>query len=134
VRFRRWTDDAIRAALASFWAQTGRAPDAEDLSRPEWQGPCAATLRRRYGGLDEAWQALGPVPVQRYVQELDAPSVARILERSELAARRRVLERLARAGSAPVHGGDLDEPANGSGVALDDQHRPAAVAARAPRR
>jgi hypothetical protein len=132
VRFRRWNDDAIRAALASFWAQTGRAPVADDLCGPAWQGPCAATLRRRFGGLDEAWQALGPVPVQRYVRELDAPSVARMLKRSERTARRRVLERLARAGSAPVHGGDLDEPANGRGGAFDDQHGPAAVAARAP--
>lgn len=62
VCFRRWSDDAVRAALATFWARTGRAPEAADLRDPAWQGPCAPTLRRRYGGLAAAWRVLGPAP------------------------------------------------------------------------
>ena len=130
VRFRRWSDDAIRAVLAGFWAQTGRPPSAEDLDRPDWQGPCAATLRRRHGGIEAAWAVLGPVPMQRYVERLDAPAVARLLERSEAAARRMVLARLARVASAPVQRRDLGEAADRHGRALDDQDRPVAVAAR----
>jgi hypothetical protein len=64
TRFRRWSDDAIRGALAGFWARTGRAPGVKDLCTAEWEGPCAPTLRRRYGGVAEAWQALGPVPAE----------------------------------------------------------------------
>jgi len=39
--------------------------------------------------------------MQRYVERLDAPAVARLLERSDAAARRMVLARLARLGSGP---------------------------------
>jgi hypothetical protein len=62
VRFRRWSDDAIRAALGGFWTRTGRAPTATDLRDPAWRGPRAPTLRRRYGGVAAAWRALGPAP------------------------------------------------------------------------
>ncbi len=62
VRFQRWSDETIRAALASFWTRTGRAPALADLRTPSWRGPTARTLRRRYGTLERAWQALGPVP------------------------------------------------------------------------
>ena len=63
IRFRRWSDDAIRAALAGFWARTARAPRAADLRTDAWQGPTAATIRRRYGTIERAWDLLGPVPV-----------------------------------------------------------------------
>jgi AcrR family transcriptional regulator len=59
---RRWSDDAIRAALAGFWARAGRAPTAADLAGAAWTGPGRATLRRRFGGVAEAWQALAPIP------------------------------------------------------------------------
>ncbi len=62
VGFRRWSDDAIRFALAAYWTRSGRPPRAEDLRTSEWRGPTASTLRRRYGGVEHAWQALGPVP------------------------------------------------------------------------
>jgi hypothetical protein len=62
IRFRRWNDAAIRAALAAFWTRTGRRLTAADLSAPEWRGPGLGTLRRRYGGVEHAWEALGPVP------------------------------------------------------------------------
>jgi len=62
IRFRRWSDTRIRAALARFWAGHGRQPAADDLRGPHWDGPSARTLRRRFGGLDDAWRALGPVP------------------------------------------------------------------------
>ena len=62
VRFQRWTDDAIRAALAEFWTRTGRPPGPADLRTTGWQGPVAKTMRRRYGSLERAWEALGPVP------------------------------------------------------------------------
>jgi len=62
VGFRRWSDEAIRFALAAYWTRSGRAPTAEDLRTPEWPGPTASTLRRRYGSVEGAWQALGPVP------------------------------------------------------------------------
>jgi Homing endonuclease associated repeat len=62
VRFQRWSDDAIRAALADFWARTGRAPALADLTTSDWHGPASRTLRRRYGGLAQAWARLGPVP------------------------------------------------------------------------
>lgn len=62
VRFQRWNDEAIRAALADFWTRTGRAPAPADLRTTSWHGPTSRTLRRRYGGLEIAWQALGPVP------------------------------------------------------------------------
>jgi hypothetical protein len=62
VRFQRWTDDAIRSALADFWARTGRAPLAADLHTATWQGPAPRTLRRRYGSIAHAWARLGPVP------------------------------------------------------------------------
>ena len=62
VRFQRWSDDSTRAALAEFWARTGRTPVAADLRTTSWNGPSTRTLRRRYGGLEQAWAALGPVP------------------------------------------------------------------------
>jgi hypothetical protein len=62
VRFRRWSDDAVRASLAAFWSRTGRAPKPADVQQPWWARPCARTLRRRYGGSAEAWRTLGPVP------------------------------------------------------------------------
>lgn len=62
VRFQRWSDEAIRAALADFWARTGRAPVNADLSTSTWNGPTARTLRRRYGNVTCAWETLGPVP------------------------------------------------------------------------
>jgi hypothetical protein len=62
VRFKRWSDDAIRAALAEFWTRTGRAPVAADLQTTNWHGPTSQTLRRRYRGLAMAWSKLGPVP------------------------------------------------------------------------
>ena len=64
VRFQRWSDDATRAALAGFWARTGRAPTLADVRDPAWSGPRAATLRRRYGGEAAAWRALGPAPTE----------------------------------------------------------------------
>jgi hypothetical protein len=63
VRFQRWSEDAIRAALADFWTRTGRAPSNADLGTSAWNGPGARTLRRRYGGVTCAWTMLGPVPV-----------------------------------------------------------------------
>jgi hypothetical protein len=62
IRFRRWGDDAIRAALAEFWTRTDRPPVPADLATSSWQGPTSRTLRRRYGGLAQAWARLGPVP------------------------------------------------------------------------
>ena len=62
IRFQRWSDDAIRAALAEFWARTGRAPGPSDLGTTSWRGPTPRTLRRRYGSLAQAWARLGPVP------------------------------------------------------------------------
>ena len=62
VRFQRWSDDAIRAALADFWARTGRAPDPAHLQIVAWRRPSPSTLRRRFGSLERAWEMLGPVP------------------------------------------------------------------------
>jgi hypothetical protein len=62
VGFRRWSDEAIRLALADYWTRSGCPPTAEDLRASEWRGPTASTLRRRYGSVERAWQALGPVP------------------------------------------------------------------------
>ena len=62
VGFRRWSDEAIRLALAAYWTRSGRPPTAEDFRTSEWRGPTASTLRRRYGSVERAWQALGPVP------------------------------------------------------------------------
>jgi predicted transcriptional regulator len=62
VRFRRWSDDEIRAALARFWIETGRAPRSPDLCSSHWHGPHAATVRRRYGSIAAAWERLGPTP------------------------------------------------------------------------
>ncbi len=65
VRLRRWSDAAVRAALARFWIETGRAPRNADLSGSDWHGPHLATVRRRYGSLTMAWGLLGPVPPQQ---------------------------------------------------------------------
>jgi hypothetical protein len=73
-RTRRWTDDAVRAALAAFWARTGRPPTAADLAAPAWDGPHARTLRRRYGSLQRAWDAVGPVPAEPVAPALEALS------------------------------------------------------------
>jgi AcrR family transcriptional regulator len=62
IRFQRWSDDAIRAALADFWTRTGRAPARADLATAHWHGPTSRTMQRRYGGIERAWAALGPVP------------------------------------------------------------------------
>lgn len=62
IRFQRWSDGATRTALAEFWTRTGRAPVPADLRTSGWQGPSSRTLRRRYGGLAQAWTKLGPVP------------------------------------------------------------------------
>jgi len=62
VRFQRWSDETIRAALADFWTHTGRAPVRADLRTESWHGPTSRTLRRRYGSLEQAWETLGPVP------------------------------------------------------------------------
>jgi hypothetical protein len=62
IRFQRWGDDATRAALAEFWTRTARAPVPADLHTAGWHGPTLRTLRRRYGGLAQAWAQLGPVP------------------------------------------------------------------------
>jgi hypothetical protein len=61
-RFRRWSDDSIRAALADFWVRAGRVPGPPDLRTEHWTGPHTVTVRRRYGTLDRAWQILGPAP------------------------------------------------------------------------
>lgn len=62
LRFQRWSDQAIRAALADFWTRKGRPPAPADLRTTDWNGPTWRTLQRRYGGIEKAWQALGPVP------------------------------------------------------------------------
>jgi hypothetical protein len=61
------------------------------------------------------WERLRshPATAQRYLEQLEPLEVARLLELSEAAARREVLERLARPASAAVHRGDLSEAANG---------------------
>ena len=74
VRFHRWSDEAIRAALAGFWIQTGRVPHDADLRGPDWHGPHPATLRRRYGSLATAWSLLGPVPRQQPTRERRLPA------------------------------------------------------------
>jgi hypothetical protein len=71
VRVRRWSDAADRTALAAFWARTGRPPRAGDLRDATWSGPSAQTLRSRYGGVAEAWDALGPAPAEN---DVAAPS------------------------------------------------------------
>jgi AcrR family transcriptional regulator len=62
IRFRRWSDEDARAALAAFWIGTGHQPGSSDLSAPAWAGPHPATLRRRYGSVVDAWRTLGPAP------------------------------------------------------------------------
>jgi hypothetical protein len=62
-RHRHWSDDAIRASLGAFWARTGRLPRAAELRDSGWSGPCAGTLRRRYGSVSSAWRMLAPVPL-----------------------------------------------------------------------
>ena len=65
VRFRRWSDDSVRAALAAFWARTARPPVTADLHDSAWNGPTAPTIKRRYGTVERAWDVLGPVPLVR---------------------------------------------------------------------
>lgn len=62
VRFRRWSDDSIRSALAVFWMRTGRSLTTGDMQASQWHGPTLSTLRRRFGSVERAWEALGPVP------------------------------------------------------------------------
>ncbi len=62
IRFRRWSDDSTRVALAELWTRIGRAPVAADLRAESWRGPTARTLRRRYGSVEQAWATLRPVP------------------------------------------------------------------------
>jgi AcrR family transcriptional regulator len=62
ISFRRWSEDAIRASLAAFWARTARPPASADLHDPAWTGPTAPTIKRRYGSIERAWDVLGPVP------------------------------------------------------------------------
>jgi hypothetical protein len=62
VRFQRWSDEEVRGALAEFWTGTGRPPAMTDLNTARWHGPTLSTLRRRFGGLERAWERLGPVP------------------------------------------------------------------------
>jgi hypothetical protein len=64
AKVRRWSDDAIRAALADFWTRTGRPPTTAEVTADGWSGPKASTFRRRYGGTKQAWAILGPVPTQ----------------------------------------------------------------------
>jgi len=61
------------------------------------------------------WERLRshPAMARRYLEQLEPPEVVRLLELSEAAARRKVLERLARPASGAVHRGDLGEAANG---------------------
>jgi hypothetical protein len=62
VHLRRWSDDSVRSALADFWVAHGRPPTSDDLTSAHWNGPHAATLRRRFGGVAGAWGELGPAP------------------------------------------------------------------------
>ena len=64
IRFQRWSDDAIRAALADFWTRTGRAPVSARIcwTSRTGAGPTSRTMQRRYGGIERAWATLGPVP------------------------------------------------------------------------
>ena len=81
VRFRRWSDDAVRAALADFWTRTGRPPTTADLTADAWSGPKASTFRRRYGGTKQAWAILGPVPTQVRADERDPVRPGSLLTR-----------------------------------------------------
>ncbi len=65
VRFQRWSDDAIRGALADFWTRTGRAPAPADLSTEEWRGPTSRTLQRRYEASSERGPRSGRFPTNR---------------------------------------------------------------------
>lgn len=62
VHRQRWSDELVRSALADFWVTHGRPPTDDDLAGVHWRGPHAATLRRRYGGVADAWGELGPAP------------------------------------------------------------------------
>ena len=73
VRFERWSDARIRSSLAAFWALTGRLPSAADVDGPFWTGPSTRTLRRRFGGVEQAGRALAPVPAD--VIGAEAPEV-----------------------------------------------------------
>jgi hypothetical protein len=68
ARFRRWSDDSIRAALAEFWVRAGRVPSPPDLQTADWTGPHIVTVRRRCGTLDRAWQVLGPALTEAAAQ------------------------------------------------------------------
>jgi hypothetical protein len=65
VGFRRWSDDAIRTSLAAYATRTGRRLTAEDVATRERRGPAASTLRRRFGSVERAWDALGPIRRRR---------------------------------------------------------------------
>ena len=58
VRFRRWSDDAIRETLAAFHESAGHRPSAGDLRAAGWDGPHPKTLQRRFGSVDDAWRQL----------------------------------------------------------------------------
>ena len=62
------------AAPALSSRHTGRPPTAADLAAPAWDGPHARTLRRRYGSLQRAWDAVGPVPADLAAPALEALS------------------------------------------------------------
>ena len=63
IRFRRWSDDAIRVGARRLLdAHRPSADGRRPAGTPDWHGPTASTLRRRYGSVERAWQALGPVP------------------------------------------------------------------------
>ncbi len=62
VRFERWSDARIRSSVAQFWVLTGRLPSPADLDGPFWSGPSGRTLRRRFGGVEQAGRTLAPVP------------------------------------------------------------------------
>ena len=64
LRFRRWSDDAVRAALAGFWARTGSSPPAAaDLRDDAMAGTDGADDQSAaMARIERAWDALGPVP------------------------------------------------------------------------
>ena len=118
---RRWGRASIVDALRAWVAEAGGPPRRQDWcgERPasptsaqrKWMSGC----RRRVPMHEAIWERLRshPATAQRYLEQLAPPEVARLMELSEAAARRKVLERLARPSSAAVLRGDLSEAANG---------------------